>query len=302
MESGHKGSCYSLMEMRIPWVYAKVCHQPSRTPDNWFHFLILQVSPISYEIRAMEDLNVLLKVLFCRLKKPWQHKATTLLTSRDKLESVTAFETSVVWAKSKLFYQIWCTLKELQKYPQKGGISDKKGRKKWSKTVVKCLNSCAAFVIAILFLAGCLIYWIHWIMIQSTEPLLRHLLLLLKILIILLQGDDCSWGLYHRLLLQGLEKNVGVLPAAFVHVYTSSFFAFILHYANVYHSCMPLSSRNASLEIKNRNSITRWDLIWRNANVCRGGQKSLFSVREDFRHLKEMRCGGNHFHVALWCD
>lgn len=78
-----KGSCYSLMEMRIPWVLAKVCHQPSRTPDNWFHFLILQVSPISYEIRAMEDLNVLLKVLFCRLKKPWQHKATTLNITRQ---------------------------------------------------------------------------------------------------------------------------------------------------------------------------------------------------------------------------
>lgn len=149
--SQDKGSCYSLMEMRIPWVYAKVCHQPSRTPDNWFHFLILQVSPISYEIRAMENLNVLLKVLFCRLKKPWQHKATTLLTSRDKLESVTAFETSVVWAKSKLFYQTWCTLKELQKYPQKGGISDKKGRKKWSKNgcemsqQLRCFCHCYSF-------------------------------------------------------------------------------------------------------------------------------------------------------------
>lgn len=47
----------------------------------------------------MEDLELLLKVLFCRLKKPWQHKATTLFLSQDKLESATAFETSVLLAK-----------------------------------------------------------------------------------------------------------------------------------------------------------------------------------------------------------
>lgn len=49
--------------------------------------------------RAMEELELFLKVLFCRLKKLWQHKATTLFLSQDKLESATAFETSVVLAK-----------------------------------------------------------------------------------------------------------------------------------------------------------------------------------------------------------
>lgn len=85
----------------------------------------------------MEDLDVLPKVLFCRLKKPWQRKATTLLPSRDKLESVTAFETSVVWAESKLFYQILCTLKELQKYPQKGGRKGEYQIRRKEKTGVK---------------------------------------------------------------------------------------------------------------------------------------------------------------------
>lgn len=130
---------------------------------------------------------------------------------------------------------------------KKGGISDKKERKNWSKTLWNVSTVTLLLSLLFFFQADCLIYSIHWIMIQWTEPLLRHLLLRFFILTALLQGDDCSWGLYHHLFLQGLEKLQEFYLMPLSTCIPAPFFAFILCYAYVYHSFMPLTSRNASL-------------------------------------------------------
>lgn len=65
--------------------------------------------------------------------------------------------------------------------------------------------------------------------------------------IVMYQRNYLQLGVYTTTWFCRDWKVVGVLPEGFIQMCTSSYFAFILRYANVYPPCVPPCSRNASI-------------------------------------------------------